>query len=468
MKPEIRARKPLWRRVIGHFGTSVEATRTRMPLWRRILRRLAFGLVALIVLFLAARSVWLFVTARAIKEELAAIRAAGEPVTFEDLDRAHAKIDAGDDAARFYLAAISLMEGTEEEEDLLSIYVAKAEQWPLELPKDGAQEHAERLLGRNEQVLELVDKAALLPECRYDMRVRQGAKAVLEGIDGPRNLASLATLRVVHKALRKEGDAALSAVVSAVRLSRVFEREPTLILHLLATGLRTQAIGKVPLVLESGPSDAALVRLEEALRAADRPERLSDSLLVERVFSLLFSKNIFVGTLTLNMPDGSFYGQFPVNFGNRPFFQSMALGYLRDLGKFLRASRQPWPEILGAFEKIQAESQFGKMLQSGWEHTLASIGRSLTVARSARVAVFVERYRLANGRFPESLAELDTAFAESLPSDPYSGGSLILRREDGSYTVYGVGANQKDDGGAVKRDEQGESLDVGVRVRQSR
>ena len=37
---------------------------------------------------------------------------------------------------------------------------------------------------------------------------------------------------------------------------------------------------------------------------------------------------------------------------------------------------------------------------------------------------------------------------------------LILRHEDGSYAVYGLGSNQKDDGGAF-----GESLDRGVRVR---
>ena len=467
MEPEIRAGMPLWRRVIGRFATSAEATRARVPLWGRVLRRLVLGLVALIVLFLVARSVWLFVTARAIKEELAAIRAAGEPVTFEDLDRARAENDAGVDAGRFYQAAVALMEGTGDQElkDLWELYGVQAAQWPLKPPEEATQERAERLLGRNEQVLELVDKAAALPECRYDMRVRQGAKAVLEGINGPRNLASLAALRVIHKALRKDGDAALSAVISALRLSRVFEREPTLILHQLATALRAMAIVKVPLVLESGPSDAALVRLEEALLEADRPERLSESLLVERVFSLLFSKNIFVGTLALNMPDGSFYGQFPVNFGSRPFFQSMALGYLRDLGEFVRASREPWPDILGASEKIEVETQFGKSFQATWEPILASSGKVLTVTRSARVAVLVERYRMANGRLPESLADLAAAFEETLPSDPFSGGDLMLHHEEGSYAVYGVGANQKDDGGAVEKDEQGESLDDGVRVR---
>ena len=444
-------------------------TGPRKPFWRRTLGRLTLSIVVLIVLSFVANSVWAFVTARAIKKELEAIRAAGEPVTFEDLDRHYAQIDAGDDAGRFYQAAISLMEGTDDEQlpDLLNLYKAKAEQWPLESPKDGTQERAERLLGLNEQVLELVDKAAPLPECSYDMRVRQGTKAVIEAMDGPQNLVVLAILRVIYKALRNEGDAAAVAMISALQVPRVLEREPILILHLLAMVLRHKVCENVlPLVLESGPSEAILARLQQALSDVDRPEGLSESLLVERVFALLFFRNVFVGTLTLNLPEGTFHGQFPVDgFFGRAVLQSWALGYLRDLGKFLRASREPWPEILGAFEKIQAESQFGKMLQSSWEPTLESIGVSLTWARSARVAVLVERYRLANGRLPQSLAELAAAFAENLPSDPYSGGDLILRREDGSYTVYGLGANQKDDGGAVERDEQGESLDVGVRVR---
>ena len=98
------------------------------------------------------------------------------------------------------------------------------------------------------------------------------------------------------------------------------------------------------------------------------------------------------------------------------------------------------------------------MLQSGWEHTLESIGRSLTVARSARVAVLVERYRLANGRLPQSLAELAAAFAESLPSDPYSGGNLILRHEDGSYFQLlscgnALAVTKNEEKGAQKTDE---------------
>ena len=81
-----------------------------------------------------------------------------------------------------------------------------------------------------------------------------------------------------------------------------------------------------------------------------------------------------------------------------------------------------------------------------------------TLVNQARVACGLERYRLAQGQYPETLDALTPAFTEKLPHDLIGGQSLKYRRnEGGSFVLYSIGWNQKDDGGvAGKSREEGD------------
>jgi hypothetical protein len=68
----------------------------------------------------------------------------------------------------------------------------------------------------------------------------------------------------------------------------------------------------------------------------------------------------------------------------------------------------------------------------------------------ARVAIALERYRLANGQYPESLDMLTPQFISDLPHDVINGQPLKYRREaNGQFVLYSVGWNETDDGGMV-------------------
>jgi hypothetical protein len=71
-------------------------------------------------------------------------------------------------------------------------------------------------------------------------------------------------------------------------------------------------------------------------------------------------------------------------------------------------------------------------------------------ANLARVAIALERYRLAHGEFPESLDALAPQFMEKIPHDVIGGEPLKYRRtDDGQFVLYSVGWNETDDGGVV-------------------
>jgi hypothetical protein len=82
-----------------------------------------------------------------------------------------------------------------------------------------------------------------------------------------------------------------------------------------------------------------------------------------------------------------------------------------------------------------------------------------TSVDQAVIACGLERYRLANGQFPEKLESLAPQFIPRLPTDMLTGEPYNYRRtEDGQFVLYSVGWDQKDDGGRPGRtmfDEKG-------------
>ena len=66
----------------------------------------------------------------------------------------------------------------------------------------------------------------------------------------------------------------------------------------------------------------------------------------------------------------------------------------------------------------------------------------------ARVACALERYRLGQGKYPESLDALAPRFIEPVPPDVIGGQPLKYHRaSDGRFVLYSVGWNGTDDGG---------------------
>ncbi len=64
-----------------------------------------------------------------------------------------------------------------------------------------------------------------------------------------------------------------------------------------------------------------------------------------------------------------------------------------------------------------------------------------------KTTIAVERFRLQHQRLPESLDELVPEFLAVVPQDIWSGQPLVFKPKAGSYQVYSVGPNRKDDGG---------------------
>jgi hypothetical protein len=83
------------------------------------------------------------------------------------------------------------------------------------------------------------------------------------------------------------------------------------------------------------------------------------------------------------------------------------------------------------------------------------VARNQTLVDQALVACALERYWLAHGEYPETLAALTPEYIETVPHDIIGGQPLHYRRSpDGTFLLYSIGWNEKDDGGVAAPDNE--------------
>lgn len=66
---------------------------------------------------------------------------------------------------------------------------------------------------------------------------------------------------------------------------------------------------------------------------------------------------------------------------------------------------------------------------------------------ATRVAIAAERFRRANGAWPEDVEQLVPRYLPTAPRDPFADGPLRIRTTDDGLMVYSIGADRDDDGG---------------------
>jgi len=102
-----------------------------------------------------------------------------------------------------------------------------------------------------------------------------------------------------------------------------------------------------------------------------------------------------------------------------------------------------------------------RMLVPAVSRAFAKADRSRANIHLVTTVCALERFRADHGgRLPESLAALAPQYLASVPIDPMSGAGLVYQpAADGSFRLYSVGTNARDDGGAGSSKSHTEPLD---------
>lgn len=197
--------------------------------------------------------------------------------------------------------------------------------------------------------------------------------------------------------------------------------------------------------LESGQLDLA----DFLAHAADNPRSRAD--LTLQVGAFFYDSRLF--------EDHAFY--------LRRMNEACAIAQLPHQ-KQLRA----WAELGARIKEAKEASTMDKrlilsvLLTPAYDKVGHAALRDQAVLSCTLAALAAERFRLAHGRWPDTLRELCPAFLPQVPTDPFDGNPLRLSRRDDGMVIYSIGKDGEDDGGTNLGADSPDkpNTDVGIRL----
>jgi len=160
-------------------------------------------------------------------------------------------------------------------------------------------------------------------------------------------------------------------------------------------------------------------------------------------------------------PDGWFY-QEQVTF-HRLYEKRVLAGFNPDSGRLqpraIDRNREALQRDLNR-SLVLHHTGFARLLCTNLIQTFEKAAIAQDRANQTIVACGLERYRLATGRYPESLDALVPRFIDQLPMDVCNGQPDKYRLVNQSqFLLYGVGWNETDDNGTVAMKSDGSDTD---------
>ncbi|MHC4527395.1 MAG: hypothetical protein ACYS29_05895, partial [Planctomycetota bacterium] len=102
-------------------------------------------------------------------------------------------------------------------------------------------------------------------------------------------------------------------------------------------------------------------------------------------------------------------------------------------------------------EKIKETNFILQIVGVNPQSILDSYHRTKAQTEALITALALLQFKVDSGQFPKTLNELlSTGYLQSVPIDPYSHGPLVYKVTEDNFTLYSVGVDFEDDGGALK------------------
>jgi hypothetical protein len=408
-------------------------------------------------------------------QRIAAIRAAGFPVTGKELDAWYPWPQSGENAANWITGAATLWQRPDQEEAkaLEALLGRRGDRpHPTEPLSPDLKALLERYIRANSRTLKSLHDAAAITECRYPVDFSAGpGGAWMLHIPNVRDGGRLLCLEAVLLAENRDAEGAAKATEAVLHIAQSLEKEPMMISHIVR--LATANVGSVALERALNRIEftaESLVKLQEAFRDVRVEEGLVRAIAENRC-SLL---GVFEKPQALNRES---FDHLP----SVPFLEAYAaLGlsaregviFLDYMDECLRIAQLPMFERSAALGAIEARfrARKGIFLREA-RYTTELIRRATQEAVWIGMAVTtlaVERYRLAHAKPPETLGQLVPDYLAAVPEDPFDGAPLRYQRLGRGFAVYSVGQDGKDDSGAEEppkeMKKEGQTYDLVFRV----
>jgi len=337
-------------------------------------------------------------------------------------------------------------------------------------------------LSKFDAELDELKNASSRPLARFDVDyiLERPFDILLPHISDIRAVSLMTGLRATARLDDGQGDAALSDWKLGMRLCDAMKNEPFLISHLVFLSMLNNSLATVQEGLARHAwSPEQLQEMERTLSGINVFASLKSALVCERAGAIstmeyLKEHSREASQLFADCGLGGGAGSMPPGF-----ISYNQITYCELFDRFFLASIDENARRIKPHLGDDMENEIMRR-KAGYPFNLIEARRSVIVmlmmpalgqavqkdARiqaaidHTRIACALERMRIAGGNapYPEALDQLVPEFLPAMPHDPINGQPYNYRRESGDgYVIYGVGVNDKDDGGTVVMNPQNSS-----------
>jgi len=404
-----------------------------------------------------------------VKKQIENLRTKGYPVTLEELDRWYNIPDGAANAADAYLTAFSnYVEWDSEARKALPI-VGRA---PLPARTQPLDDPNHQLVGKflsdNKKTLTLLHEAASIEHCRYPIDFKQHWDQSTPWLKELRASVHLLRLEVLIQCENQNSKKAMETIQANLALAKSVN-VPLLIHRLVHIATRAQAYKNIEWALNRIQlTEQQSRRLSAWIEEADIDKGYRRALVGEQCFGL-HTFQLPLHDIVDKTESGKVFLLILAPRKILGLHDRETMEYINIMQDYINTLELPHHKRLAAFDSIQkavVHSERGGMLTRMLMPALGRIldieTRHLAHLRSTQTALAVERYRLNEGRMPQSLDNLVPAYMEVVPTDPFDGQKLKYRTRETGFVVYSVGEDLTDEGGAErnskKRDKRGKPL----------
>jgi hypothetical protein len=327
-----------------------------------------------------------------------------------------------------------------------------------------------RALSKYDSDIEELRQAAQLPSSRFPLNYddEDPAEILLPHLAEIKRCSQVLQLRALAELQNNESDKALNDVKLMFRLAESIRTEPFIITHLVRIAVVQIALQPVYEGLVNHQwSDAQLAEIDSELARLDFLADFKFSVGGERashvkVVAWLEHNPGRFKELWGNMNEGPGVNLTPLYlFPAGWFYQNdIALAKLDEAWMGMVNDEQ---QIVSPRASSQARNTFNRSLRHPGPYNVLTrmlapqldgfanrVAYGQNAVNLARVAIALERFRLAHGEFPGSLDALSPQFLQEVPHDIINGGPLHYNRtSDEQFILYSVGWNEVDDSGRV-------------------
>jgi hypothetical protein len=324
-------------------------------------------------------------------------------------------------------------------------------------------------LSKYDSAIEELRQASRLPDARFPLEysAKNPGEMVFPHYESVKTTASVLRLRAIAELSDEQPESALADVRLVLRLADSIRHEP--VRRSLRSRLEIVNYAIQPIwegLARRQWSDDQLVAMERELAGFYAMRDYSLVLRSELAWHLKSLDYLRVGHMTNSVicmcGDTMFWPTLAYRLAPSGWFYMNKVAMARCYQAVLPTSaelsqRVLSPDISRRFEKTagQMRSQYsllGNFFVGFFLPSLEREGNTCAHTQSsvdlARVACALERFRRANGGFPESLNALVPTYLPETLHDVVNGQPLQYRRkEDGTFLLYSVGWNEADDGG---------------------